>query len=282
MHRPANHQGPLLWLIAGTGDGLRLAPRLLAQGWRLLVSVVGEEAALAYRGLADVEVRVGPLAGEAGIRAVLLQARRRQDPIRAVVDASHPFACRITAALARLGREADDRPPLLRLWRPDCGEPAPARLQILADPAALAGRPFQGRRLLLAIGARQLGEVVDCTPGALHHARLLPSPRALQQGRAAGIAAERLACLRPGDPLERAVLAALLERWRIEVIVCRQSGGLTERLWRSLARDLDRELLLLARPPEPPGLEGLEWEPLLRRLQGLRSAARFPLHDASP
>ena len=37
-----------IWLLAGTGEGPKLAQALLEQGWRLLVSVVSPEAARAY------------------------------------------------------------------------------------------------------------------------------------------------------------------------------------------------------------------------------------------
>lgn len=279
MHEPANHQNPQLWLIAGTGDGLRLALALVARGWRVRVSVVSAEAAEAYPELPGLVLQVGPIGGEAGIRSVLAQAADAGNPFAAVVDASHPFARQITAALANVWASpgAESLPPLLRLHRQALSEPAVPRLTPLASLEELAQSALQKRHLLLAIGARQLGQAVRLSPGARHHARLLTSAAALQQGRAAGIAAERLACLRPGDPLEQPVLRALLRRWQIHVILCRQSGGVTERLWRSLAAELDLELLLLLRPPEPAGLRQLELEPLLRELEALRRAPDEPL-----
>ena len=92
------------------------------------------------------------------------------------------------------------------------------------------------------------------------------------QRRAAGLAADHLACLRPGDPMEEAVLRALLRRWRIDTILCRQSGGVTETLWRRLAAESDLELLLLARPVEPQALRALELAPLLQELEALQIA----------
>ena len=271
MHQPAIHQKPRLWLIAGTGDGLRLALALLRSGWRLLVSVVSAEAALAYPASPDLERRVGAMTGTAGIRSVLDQAEQEGDPFTAVVDASHPFARQITAALAEAW-EAPGLPPLLRLRRPDPSPGAGAHLRVLPDLEALGTLPLHGCHLLLAIGARQLGRAVQLSPGAVHHARLLPSATALQQGQAAGLAPERLACLRPGEAREHAVLRALLRRWRIETILCRQSGGLTEQLWRQLAAELKLELLLLARPPEPEALRQLELQPLLQALEALHPA----------
>ncbi len=282
MHRPTRRGSPRAWLIAGTGDGLRLALALHQRGWRLLVSVVSQEAARRYPEDPDLQLAVGAIENTAGVLAQLERARLDDDPFLAVVDGSHPFASRITARLAQAwqeiqkptpsGLQPTSCPPLFRLRRSELEEPPLARLQKLPDLKTLASIPLHGRRLLLAVGSRHLGQAVTLSPGALHHARLPPTPMALQQGGAAGLRAERLACLRPGDPAELGVLRALLLRWQIDTVLCRQSGGVTEALWRGLAAELELTLLLLVRPTEPAGLLLLELEPLLEALQGLRHA----------
>jgi precorrin-6A/cobalt-precorrin-6A reductase len=305
MHDPAGRQPARLWLIAGTGEGPRLARQLLERGWQLEVSVVTAAASLAYPAHRHLRLLVGALAGGEAIRQRLSMAAAAGQPYAAVVDASHPFARQISAQLAealgqqkqqqlgqrqlgqrQLGQgqlaqgQLEDRPTgqlparplLLRLERPLLSNP---RDRLLADlealaPHRLAPHCLAGRRLLLAIGARQLGRAVALSPGALHHARLLPTAEALQRAMAAGIAPERLACLRPGGGGEAALLAALLRRWRIDVILCRQSGGITETLWRQLAASQGCELLLLRRPADPAGVTGLAEAELLARLEQLR------------
>jgi precorrin-6A/cobalt-precorrin-6A reductase len=81
---------------------------------------------------------------------------------------------------------------------------------------------------------------------------------------AAGLAAERVACLHPSKAglIER----ALCRRWGIEAVICRRSGGITEELWHSLSAESGLPLLLLERPPEPAGLECHGMESLLDRL----------------
>ena len=302
MHDPAGRQPLRLWLIAGTGEGPRLARQLLERGWRLEVSVVTAAASLAYPAHRHLRLLVGALAGGEAIRQRLTMAAAAGQPYAAVVDASHPFARQISAQLAealgqqkqqQLGQrqlaqgqlaqgQLEDRPTgqlqlparplLLRLERPLLSNPSDrllADLEALA-PHRLAPHSLAGRRLLLAIGARQLGRAVALSPGALHHARLLPTAEALQRAMAAGIAPERLACLRPGGDGEAALLAALLRRWRIDVILCRQSGGITETLWRQLAASQGCELLLLRRPADPAGVTGLAEAELLSKLEQLR------------
>lgn len=291
MHDPAGRQRSRLWLIAGTGEGPRLARQLLERGWRLEVSVVTAAASLAYPAHRHLRLLVGALAGGEAIRQRLTAAAAAGQPYAAVVDASHPFARQISAQLAEaLGQQKQQRqlaqgqledrptgqlpaqPLLLRLERPLLSDPTDrllADLEALA-PHRLAPHSLAGRRLLLAIGARQLGRAVALSPGALHHARLLPTAEALQRAMAAGIAPERLACLRPGGGGEAALLAALLRRWRIDVILCRQSGGITETLWRQLAASQGCELLLLRRPADPAGVTGLAEAELLSKLEQLR------------
>jgi precorrin-6A/cobalt-precorrin-6A reductase len=269
MHRPDLHQDSRnqdrrnqdslrLWLVAGTGEGPELAERLLALGWQLTVSVVSAPAALAYRPHPALTLRVGALAGEAAVEAELAAAASSGHPYAVVVDASHPFACQVSrqlvAGCARRGQR------LLRLQRPTLEGPA-ILLPALQDLRAV---PLAGQHLLLAIGARQLAAAVSLSPGALHHARLLPSASSLQQAMAAGLRGERVACLRPGSAL--AVELALVRRWRISTVLARQSGGSTEQLWRRICRSEGLSLLLLCRPQELAGVESLDAAALLATL----------------
>lgn len=248
-------RGARIWLIAGTGEGPLLAVRLLERGWRLKVSVVTAAAALAYRLHPRLELAVGAIGGAApashrpaprGVAAELDHARRSGDPFALVIDASHPFATRIRSDLAEACRVRGQI--LLRLGRP--AQPS-GSAELLADLADLCGRCGKGEPLLLAIGARRLAEAVRFSPEARHHARILPSPGALSQALAAGLPPERLACLRPGG--DGAIECALCRRWGIRTILCRQSGGVTESLWRDTCDRLGLRLLLIRRPGEPAG-----------------------------
>lgn len=279
MQGPAIHQAPpawedsapWIWLIAGTGEGPPLAARLLERGWRVRVSVVGAAAGRAYPPHPRLRVSVGaigtgPGAGGDPVAAVLADLERaagQGQPCRWLIDASHPFAVRISAALAEACRRRGQ--PLLRLQRP---LPEAGDATVLADLPALATEPLAGRRLLLAIGARRLGEAIRHCPGALHHARLLPSPSALRQAMAAGLPAERVACLRP--PAEAAaaatIEAALCRRWGIEAVLCRRSGGPSENHWRRISDALGLRLMLLERPAEIAGIPTLSLEALLARI----------------
>ncbi len=267
---PARPQAPRLWLIAGTGEGPQLAAALLKAGWQVRVSVVSRAAARAYGPQPGLQLMVGAIGSGnaeatplAGVRQELAGARASGQPFHWVIDASHPFASRITAALVQGCGEA--RVPLLRLQRPELPG---GTGEFLADLADLGGRARSGERWLLAIGARRLAEAVGQTPGAVHHARILPRPQALQQAMAAGLPAARVACLQPlPSGAQRATVEqALCRRWGIETVLCRRSGGPGEAHWRAICGVLGLRLLLLERPGEPEALLTLPLQRLLERV----------------
>lgn len=268
MHASAFHQlaptgSRRLWLIAGTGEGPRLAGALLAEGWELRVSVVTAEAAAVYGPQPRLELAVGAIGGDGGVAAILEQAAAQARPFRWVIDASHPFATQISASLARVCGAAGQ--PLLRLHRPDLttavGQPLP-------DLAALQGQCRRGERVLLAIGARHLAQALASLPGVVPHCRILPTPTALRQALAAGLAAERLACLRPAalTTADPAIERALCRQWRIETVICRDAGAAPQQHWQRICGELGLRLLLLQRPAQQDGVAELGFEDLLERL----------------
>ncbi len=321
------HEGPrpapaAIWLLSGIGEGPHLASVLLARGWRLRVSVVSESAARAYPPHPAQELQVGALAGAGAIEAALRQARR-QGGFRWVVDATHPFALQISADLQAACQRQNQ--PLLRLQRPALALVGPAegaaagatpamgpipgpvkpasqavgrglKVRLLASLEELSAVALAGSHLLLAIGARRLGQARAHSPGAIHFARILPTPAGLAQARAAGLADGRLACLHPrsaamargsdspwtgtgtgsgpgahqgllpGAPRPGAIERALCRRWAIDAVLCRQSGGPTETLWSDLCAELGLELLVVRQPQAGPGAPGLELAALLAAL----------------
>lgn len=275
-------------MLAGTGEGPELALALLQRGWRLRVSVVTAAAAHVYRPLLQgfsagvLQLVVGPLQGMQGITAQLLLSKQQGQPVLAVIDATHPFAMRVRVDLALACR--DLQVPLLRVER----VPLPlGRATQLPELGALAAQDLAGERLLLALGSRHLAAAMALSPGALHHARVLPSPVALQLALAAGLEPARIACLRPSDTF--AVEEGLLRRWQIATILCRQSGGITEAGWRRLADRCGCRLLLVARPqlqadhPCPTISENtvLSHQALLAKLEQLAGPWRGGRSDAT-
>jgi precorrin-6A/cobalt-precorrin-6A reductase len=161
-----------------------------------------------------------------------------------VLDATHPFAVRITrlahAVCRRLGV------PFVRYERPDW-EPPEGTRQVDSFAAAAALLPSLGTRVLLTIGAKQLKHFAALHGGLVLIARILPCVASLQQALAAGFTPDRLLCLRP--PFSREFNRALLRKYRAEVLVTKASGregGVVEKVL--AARDLGLEVVMIRRP----------------------------------
>jgi len=240
-----------LWLVAGTGDGPPLARQLLHRGWWVRVSVVGAAAAAAYPCHPRLECRVGPL----GEGAVLAQ-RLSQWRCRWLIDASHPFAVRISQALDQVcGSQGQ---PLLRLGRPLL---PPGNARVIADLPQLGPLLTPADDLLLAIGQRRLATALAHSTAGRHATRLLPTPTNLATALALGFAADRIALLRPDG--EGSIERALCSRWQTSSILCRQSGSPAEAVWHGVSRSLGLKLLLLARPTTGTATPLLDLERLL-------------------
>ena len=136
-------------LLSGTSEGPPLARALLDEGFAVRATVTREEARAnlfgPLLGAVDVEVR--------GFTEHGLADFLGQGGADLVLDATHPFAVRITriahSVCARLGT------PYVRYERPDWTPPEGTHwADSYAGAAALL--PALGSRALLTIGAKQL------------------------------------------------------------------------------------------------------------------------------
>ena len=195
----------------------------------------------------------------AGLAPASASPQGAGQPERAACGPGLPFASAPRSDLARAPGHA-----------PTPGPARPARRQLLASLEELAGLDLGGKRLLLAIGARRLGQALACAPGVTPFARILPNPTSLALARCAGLADHHLACLHPAQAANArgpgAIERALCRQWGIEVVLCRQSGGVTEQLWSELCAELGLELLLLRQPQARDRAPGLEFGALLEAL----------------
>lgn len=258
-----------IWLVAGTEDGLWAARQLLALSVPVRVQVVSPRACRAYEPLvANPAFQCQAMAmAPADMRHVL----GGPAPPALVVDATHPFALRITQTLhAACGASAI---PCLRLQRPRLN-PGTATV---VDHLEAVQHLDQRCSLLAAIGSRSLGRLVGWHGPQRTAARILPTATALQQSLAAGLPPERIAPLQPisanhgeNHPLPHpgtSMEAALCRHWDIDVVLARQSGGTPERHWHRVCAVTGVSLWLLRRPDEPSPMVSCTRETLLQRVR---------------
>lgn len=238
----------MILILGGTAEARELAATLHAGGIDVTSSLAGR---VASPRLPAGEVRIGGFGGPEALAGWLIEQR-----VRAVVDATHPFAERISASAAQAAPRAGV--PLLRLERPGWGERPGDRWTWVEDLArAAAAIPRLGTRVLLTSGRQGLPAfagvedawfLIRCVdppepPLPPHHELLLDrGPYALEGER------------------------ALIDAHAIDLLVTKDSGGIHTVAKLDAARERGLPVIVVRRPPRPAGVatvatvaEALAW-----------------------
>jgi precorrin-6A/cobalt-precorrin-6A reductase len=222
-------------ILGGTGEARELAAELVAAGVDVLSSLAGR---VRQPRLPDGPVRVGGFGGAEGLAAFL-----RAENITAVIDATHPFAGAITANAAQAAAQAGV--PLLVLRRPEW-EADPAWEVVAGIKAAAAAvRAWPGESVFLTTGRRDL----DAFAADEWHRFLV---RAVDPP-AAGPVPPRMTLVLDRGPYTVAGETALMREHGIGLLVTKNSGGPMTAAKLDAARDLGVQVVMVRRPPLPPG-----------------------------
>jgi precorrin-6A/cobalt-precorrin-6A reductase len=228
-----------LLILGGTGEATALAAAVLAR----LGDSIAVTTSLAGRTTAPKRplgaLRSGGFGGAAALAAYLAAER-----VTAVIDATHPFAARISAE----AREACAAAGVarLRLDRAEWPRHAEDRwIEVDDVEAAAAALPALGRRAFLTIGHRGL-EAFAALADMHFLLRLVEPPR-----RPLPFASAELLLGR--GPFTLAVERLILERHGIDVLVTKASGGDATAAKVEAARERRLPVVMLRRPPPPPG-----------------------------
>ena len=221
-------------ILGGTGEARRLAAALADEGVDVLSSLAGR---VADPLLPPGEVRIGGFGGAAGLTA-WLQAH----PVRAVVDATHPFAATMTASAAAAAELTGI--PLLRLQRPGWS-PEPGDDWRWVESMAGAADAVAGfGSVFLTTGRTSLDAFAGLTARCLIRSVDPPSP---PLPRRAVVVLAR-------GPFTVEEEAALLREHHIEVLVTKDSGGAMTAAKLTAARALGIPVVVVRRPPAPQGV----------------------------
>jgi precorrin-6A/cobalt-precorrin-6A reductase len=229
---------PKILILGGTGEAARLA--------RLACEALGEGAVTTSLAGVTREPRRPPgrlrIGGFGGPEA--MAEHLRAEAYTALVDATHPFAVRISEHAAEAATAAGV--PRLALVRP-AWEPGPGdRWTMVADMAAAAaaldGRP---ETVFLAIGRKELAPFFDAE-GFRFVVRLVEAPRDVLPLRTYVVVVARGPFTVEGE-------VALFRKHGVATLVCKASGGEEGRAKLVAARELGVPVVLVRRPPPPPG-----------------------------
>lgn len=201
----------------------------------MTLSLAGRTAAPVRQ---PVPVRVGGFGGAEGLARHLAEQR-----IDLLVDATHPYAARISANAAAAAQIAGV--PLLALRRP-AWEAVEGDLWTLVESAQAAAAAIGDapRRVFLALGRQELGPF----EAAPQHAYLVRSVDPVEPP----LAVPDATYLLDRGPFREEDEAALLAKHRIDAIVAKNSGGSATYGKIAAARRLGIEVMLIHRPDLPP------------------------------
>ncbi|PWK69185.1 cobalt-precorrin-6A reductase [Aminobacter sp. AP02] len=222
-------------ILGGTTEARQLAARLAARGdLDITLSLAGRtENPVAQ----PVPVRVGGFGGARGLAEWL--AEHKSD---LMIDATHPYAARISANAAEAARISGV--PILALRRPGWEPVEGDRWTLLDDgDQAVAALGHKPRRVFLALGRQE----VAAFETAPQHAYVIRSVDPITPPLGVPDATYILA----RGPFAEADERALLEAQRIDVIVAKNSGGQATYGKIAAARQLGIEVILFRRPQLP-------------------------------
>jgi precorrin-6A/cobalt-precorrin-6A reductase len=223
-------------ILGGTGEARELAAALVAAGSDVISSLAGR---VRQPRLPDGPVRVGGFGGADGLAAYL-----RAERISHVIDATHPFAAAITANAALAAAEAGL--PLLVLRRPAWEtDPDWGTVPDIAA-AATTVRDWPGEGVFLTTGRRDLAAFAADDRHQFLVRTVDPPDAAVPP---------RMTLLLDRGPYTVEGESALLRQHGIGLLVTKNSGGTMTAAKLTAARDLDVQVVMVDRPPLPPGSE---------------------------
>jgi precorrin-6A/cobalt-precorrin-6A reductase len=219
-------------ILGGTSEARALAERIVADPrYEGVVSLAGRTSAPITLAL---PVRIGGFGGVEGLKRYIAEAR-----ISHVLDATHPFAARISAnaqeACAALGV------PLLvvarEAWRP---APEDRWIEVADNAAAVRALGEARRRVFLTIGRQGVADF-RAAPQHDYLLRVIEPPEAKDLPPRCDVIYGR-------GPFSREAEIALMRERRIEVAVSKNSGGALTYAKIEAARALGLPVVMIAPP----------------------------------
>ncbi|WP_137933266.1 cobalt-precorrin-6A reductase [Mesorhizobium comanense] len=229
-------------ILGGTTEARQLAGKLAVRA-SVTLSLAGRTESPVAQG---VPVRSGGFGGAEGLAAYL-----RETSTRLLIDATHPYAARISANAAQAARATGV--PIFALrrpgWVPMQGDRWTEVDSVTDAVPALGSSP---RRVFLALGRQE----VAAFEAAPQHHYLIRSVDPVEPKLAVPDAEYLLA----RGPFREADERTLLIEQRIEVVVSKNSGGTATYGKIAAARSLGLDVVMVRRPdlPEVPSAETVD------------------------
>ena len=202
--------------------------------WEVTLSLAGRTSEPKGQ---PVPTRVGGFGGAGGLARWL-----RENRIAAVVDATHPFAARISRNAAEACRAV--AVPLVALRRPPWRAIAGDRwIEVATVQEAVRALGAQPRCVFVTTGRLEL-----------HHFAAAPQHRYVVrtiEPIADALPGSDVVAIRERGPFDAKHERELMRRERVEVVVTKNSGGAPTYAKIAAARELGLPVVMVARPEKP-------------------------------
>ncbi|KKM13086.1 hypothetical protein SY88_00580 [Clostridiales bacterium PH28_bin88] len=258
----------MILVLAGTGDGRLLVGQLVAEGHRVLASSLTEYGGRLLEQEGACQVRTGALAQD-GLAALI-----RQYGVRAIVDATHPYAERISVEAQEACRQAGI--PYLRHRREETALPEHPLIHQVNNWEEAAGTALSlGETVMLTIGTRHLEPFVTAARERRARgrqtrliARMLPEEDSIVQCRRLGFCPGDIVALQ--GPVSHQLNVALFRHYGVKAVVTKNSGptgGTDAKV--SACLELGVHLVVVNRFPVDQAAMGLTGAEILNLLRGV-------------
>lgn len=221
---------PHLLLLAGSGEARRVATCLADGPAKVTASLFRDDH---WSGALPVPTRFGGFGGDAGFARFLTDQQ-----VTAVLDATHPFACRISARSWRVCHTLNL--PFLQLDRPAWTQKADETWTEVSTPKDAARCTNPGDRVFVTTGRQTCGAFTELPDRTFFFRQLTQDPALPCQGRFRAV---------PGQgPFTIEQERHLFETLKINRLICKNSGGAASRTKLDAAREMKVPIILLRRP----------------------------------
>ncbi len=231
-----------VWILSGTSDGPVIANRLLKLNYSVFASVLTFKAGQSYIENPKLHIITGKLSNKDEIINFI-----KKNQIKCVIDATHPFAVIISKNLNNACKEINK--PLLLYKRESLINNA-SNFNYIDDLKDINKGDLENKNILLAIGSRYLNDTaehyINCKSNVF--ARVLPTYESITKAFGSCIKNSNIAILEPSKSKEGILEKKLCDFWKIDYVLCRESGSYSQKQWENIISGSKLELFLVKRP----------------------------------
>ena len=231
-----------VWILSGTSDGPVIANRLLELNYSVFASVLTYKAGQAYFENQKLHIITGKLNDKDEIINFI-----KKNKIKYVIDATHPFAVIISKNLSNACKEINI--PLLVFERKSQIKNIKNFIYI-DDLKNINKSNLENKNILLAIGSRFLDDTakyyMKCKANVF--TRVLPTYESITKAFGSCIKKSNIAILEPSKSEGCILEKKLCDFWRIDYVLCRESGSYSQKKWESIVSGSKMKLFLVKRP----------------------------------